>query len=751
MLDQIVRLLGALAVLSVISMPTALRAADSEVMAEDAILVLDASGSMWGQIDGEAKIVTARRVIGDLLDSLPAERRLGLVAYGHNRKGDCGDIEEVAIVGADRATIRAAVENLNPKGKTPLSASVKFAAERLKFTENKATVILVSDGIETCDLDPCAVGNELERTGVDFTAHVIGFDVTADQDQAQLKCLAENTGGRFLSASNADELSKALVETVVEAPETDPATRVTALLLRATELSGGPLIDTGLTWKVQQAGGGEVMFEAADAGVATAELPPGSYDIFVERAADSLKGEAKNVELRPGSEKTVTVALELSFEATIRTEPEGEAPASSKIVVYWTGPNRESDYVTITEKGAREGTYKDYEYTRQGNPLTLEMPTEAGEYEVRYMLGRPARTLASVPITATVVAASLEAPDTVAAGASFNVAWEGPDYERDWITVVKPDADERAYTSYQYTSRGNPVTLKAPLEAGEYELRYLQAGEKIIARRPITVTGVLASISGPETAMAGTRHAITWSGPGADGDWITVTAPDARENTYTDYAYMRNGNPLTLRMPLEAGEYELRYVQAGKKVIARQAITITAAEASLEAPASAKVGETVSVSWTGPGEDGDWITVVAPDARENKYTDYKYPKRGNPLELTIPLEPGEYEFRYVLDGKKVVARKPVTVTDVSAALSAPSSVTAGAELSVEWTGPGYQRDFITIVEPSAAANRYTDYKYTRYGSPAVIRAPAEPGDYELRYVLGGKRVIVREAIRVTAE
>ena len=53
-----------------------------------AILVLDASGSMWGQIDGTAKITIAQEVIGGLLETLPADQELGLTAYGHRRNGD---------------------------------------------------------------------------------------------------------------------------------------------------------------------------------------------------------------------------------------------------------------------------------------------------------------------------------------------------------------------------------------------------------------------------------------------------------------------------------------------------------------------------------------------------------------------------------------------------------------------------------------------------------------------------------------
>ncbi len=175
-----------------------------------AILVLDASGSMWGQVDGKNKIVIAREVIADMMENWDENVHLGLSAYGHNSKGDCNDIETLIKVGPKTdSKIVEIVNGLNPKGKTPLTAAVKKAAEELKYTEEAATVILLSDGIETCDLDPCAVGKSLEEEGIDFTAHVIGFDVKVE-DQAGLKCLAENTGGKFLSADNAGQLGEAL-------------------------------------------------------------------------------------------------------------------------------------------------------------------------------------------------------------------------------------------------------------------------------------------------------------------------------------------------------------------------------------------------------------------------------------------------------------------------------------------------------------------------------------------------------------
>ncbi|TSA81165.1 VWA domain-containing protein, partial [Deinococcus detaillensis] len=60
------------------------------------------------------------------------------------------------------------------------------------------------------------------------------------------------------------------------------------------------------------------------------------------------------------------------------------AGAGSNIAIKWTGPNNEGDYVTIVPKGAPIGQYKDYFYTKNGNPGSLTVPLVAGEYELRY-------------------------------------------------------------------------------------------------------------------------------------------------------------------------------------------------------------------------------------------------------------------------------------------------------------------------------------------------------------------------------
>ena len=550
-------------------------AALDSARADDAILVLDASGSMWGQIDGKSKVEVARTVVGDLLGKIPADRRLGLVAYGHRREGDCNDIEEVVAVGTDREAIRRAVDALAFKGKTPLSTAVRFAAEKLKYTDTKATVILVSDGAETCNVDPCALGRELEAAGVDFTVHVIGFGLASDIESAGLKCLAEATGGLYFGARNAGELSAALGATVAAPQEPPPvAPTVAHVILRATELDGGPEITSGLTWTIKPAGG-EAVFSKADAGVVETDIPPGAYVVTVSRTSDGVAGETP-LDARATGARTVTIPLEISLEATLTVTP-SEAPAASKVSVAWQGPNRSGDYITVVKPGAPDTGYMDYQATDRGNPVSIALPNDPGDYEMRYVLGTPRRVLASTPVKASIVEAKLTVPANGAAGSKVEIVSVGPNYPSDWITVVKPDAPVTAYQDY-FTPDAAQHLLEMPVEPGEYEVRYVLEGKRVLARAAITVTDVTAALEAPDSVAAGAKFEVAWTGPGYRSDWITVVKPELPVSAYASYVDTENkGSPITLDAAKEPGTYEIRYVLKGKRVIARRRIEVSAA------------------------------------------------------------------------------------------------------------------------------------------------------------------------------
>jgi len=174
------------------------------------MFILDGSGSMWGPAGEQTKIEAGRAVMKTIVPSLPSELTVGLTSYGHRRKGDCNDIEVlVPIENNDRSSLLSKVDAISPKGKTPIAASVERVANSLRAREHETTIVLVSDGEETCNEDPCGAVRALKDSDIQFKLHVVGFDVNASQKE-QLECLASAGGGDYHGATDASSLLLAL-------------------------------------------------------------------------------------------------------------------------------------------------------------------------------------------------------------------------------------------------------------------------------------------------------------------------------------------------------------------------------------------------------------------------------------------------------------------------------------------------------------------------------------------------------------
>lgn len=201
----------------------------------EAVFIVDASGSMEAAAGDQTKMEAAKGVLATVVDGLPPEVKTGLAAYGHRRARDCEDIEILVSPGSpDRAAVLAQVAAMQPKGMTPIAASLRQVAAALEGRDGETTIVLVSDGQETCGGDPCAVVKELKNTGIRFILHVVGFDVT-EADKEQLSCIAEAGGGRYFGAGDAAALLAALQEVSREIEEKVEAAK-TVMVRQATGL-----------------------------------------------------------------------------------------------------------------------------------------------------------------------------------------------------------------------------------------------------------------------------------------------------------------------------------------------------------------------------------------------------------------------------------------------------------------------------------------------------------------------------------
>lgn len=250
------------------------------------ILVLDASGSMWGQIEGKSKIAIAKEVLADLIKELPDQSRVGLVAYGHRSKADCNDVEDlVPLMPLDKKALIAKIEVISPKGKTPITLSIRQTAEKLQRVEEETVIILVSDGKETCEGDPCALVKELKAAGIRFAMYVIGFDVT-EEEKEQLACMAEAGGGQYYTAKSAQEFRLAAKE-AVNVAQTFGYFKVEALRNQKTISARLDIYPQGESKAVLSAR------TITDAGRPGTRLKPGVYDLSItddtQKPAQMLK------------------------------------------------------------------------------------------------------------------------------------------------------------------------------------------------------------------------------------------------------------------------------------------------------------------------------------------------------------------------------------------------------------------------------------------------------------------------------
>ena len=328
----------------------ALLAAAPAVAADRAIIILDGSGSMWAQIDGKARIEIARETLDRVLSGVPAELELGFMSYGHREKGACDDIELLVEPAAGTGpAISAAAAAISPKGKTPISDAVRQAAEGLRYTEDKATVILITDGLETCEADPCALASELEGQGLDFTTHVVGFGLTREEGE-QVACLAENTGGQYIAAGDEATLTEALATTVAEvaapaepAPEPEPAALAFNLdpELVLAEGGNGEIVEFDVTWELfRAADGGAGEHLSTDYGIDwKGTVDPGDY---VLRASVGYAHVEQPVTVTADALAAPYFVMNAG-ELIIRPLPADGAEPDAAAAVYSRFPNGEDD------------------------------------------------------------------------------------------------------------------------------------------------------------------------------------------------------------------------------------------------------------------------------------------------------------------------------------------------------------------------------------------------------------------------
>lgn len=176
------------------------------------LFIFDASQSMYAQWDGNSRMEIAKELLSNMLDSLDNKENLqvGLRCYGHQKPSppqDCRDTRlEVPFGNNTIPTIKNRLKTLRPKGTTPIAKALESGA--LDFpavsSNSRNIVILITDGIEECGGDPCAVSRLFQEKKIILKPFVIGIGLS-EEYKKNFECV-----GTFYDARNPDEFKNIL-------------------------------------------------------------------------------------------------------------------------------------------------------------------------------------------------------------------------------------------------------------------------------------------------------------------------------------------------------------------------------------------------------------------------------------------------------------------------------------------------------------------------------------------------------------
>jgi hypothetical protein len=272
-----------------------------------------------------------------------------------------------------------------------------------------------------------------------------------------------------------------------------------------------------------------------------------------------------------------------------------------------------------------------------------------------------------------------------------------------------------------------------------------------------------ATLEAPADAEIGEEVLVKYTGPGTETGQITLGLPGGEPLTGANPANLSGdaSGSVNILMPDTPGPYLILYVD-GTETLASREIVVTPVTVTLEASPEISPGSQLSVAWKGPGNDGDAIAIRNPAGVAVASSALTDEVESGTVQVSAPAQPGVYDVAYV-SGDDILATIPLQVVvgavvveptanpvATAATVNAPAEVEAGYSFEVTWGGPAAPNDRLVLIDPAAPQSALSYSFLTPTSNQAVLRAAAEPGQYQVQYRNGAGEILVSQEIAVTA-
>lgn len=424
------------------------------------LILLDASGSMKDKWQNSTKFSSAKQILRQVLDSLDREKnvQVALRVFGHQSPRaakDCKDSKlEVPFSPFSSKEIIKKLDQIEPQGYTPIAYSLSLSAQDfLKNADSRNMILLVTDGVENCEGDPCEASAKLQASGIFLKPYIIGLGLTEEQ-KTVFDCV-----GKVYDIK--DEKETKTITSVVISNIINP----TSLQINLLNAFGSPT-ETNLNMTFYNASTGQTeynIYHTINASGNPDSLfldPANEYDIEVHSLPSVRK---KGIRLVPGKHTITAVDV-----------PQGS------LKISMTGAMRYKDLkVLVREKNNGQLI------NVQGVNTVQQYLT--GTYDLE-ILTLPRIYLTAIPIEQSKThTLPLPAPGTV------NMSFTDPGYTSIFST------GEKGLTCI-YTA--DPLSTKENLQ--------LQPGNYIVVHRPKNASSTALTQEKPLKIISGTVVSLKW-------------------------------------------------------------------------------------------------------------------------------------------------------------------------------------------------------------------------------------------------
>jgi hypothetical protein len=351
-------------------------------------IIFDASGSMKERLkDKSRKIDTAKKVLREFVGSDFSGYELALRVYGHRQKDDCEDSELVVPFGSPDAVVNPMkdfIGNINALGRTPITLSLMEALK--DFGDRSGEIILISDGIESCNADPCALIREWKEKNIKIKVHVVGFGLDEKSKKA-LSCISEAAGTVYRDAESAEKLAEELANIRNEA-----ATK--GFFLEGFDPTGQPVKVHGILYR-----NGTPAYQVASYN--RYQIEAGDYSLVAgvqTKNGNLYQAVTKNVQSAVTGETRVRVDVPLPPRVKAKFTVGDEKQRGSLITAYQNGKEI-FKFRPVDEVFLDEGTYEFRAKPNADNELSVTENFSAGDRK-EIVFGMARTVLVTVKMTA---------------------------------------------------------------------------------------------------------------------------------------------------------------------------------------------------------------------------------------------------------------------------------------------------------------------------------------------------------------